>query len=406
MVKNGYSGKEKDILEMVNFPAIYIANGTAILLLIVILLSLKSPIRHGLFEEKIFYTMIILNIMQCFIETAGFIMDGKIGYGYRTLTIVLNTILFINSTIFAYLWVVYVDFKLFTDMKRIKRIYPFVAIPAMLTIIGCLVNLITPVYFLIDEYNVYQRAGLYIIPYAVTYFYIAYGVILIYSYRKKVLKYLFFPALVFITPIMLGTLLQFFFYGYSLMWLGVAIGMVSLFVSFQNEASYIDVLSGLYNRQYLNNTLLMHSKKGDTPYTLAGIMLDIDGFKSINDKFGHLVGDEAILIAGKILRTAVGNQGTIFRCGGDEFVILMQINSQKEIIDMIDIIKTQTTLFNESEKKPYKIHFSIGYSTYESKLDSVDNFLRKIDVSMYEDKKRKIYEGILPDRRDVLNKHS
>ncbi|HHT25311.1 MAG TPA: GGDEF domain-containing protein [Clostridiaceae bacterium] len=389
---------------MINFPAIYIANGTAILLLAVILLNFKSPLRHGLFEEKIFYAMVILNILQCFLESAGFFMDGKMEDGYRTLTLVLNTTLFINSIIFSYLWVIYVDYKLFANMKRIKRLYSFVAIPAVLTIIGCLINLVTPVFFLIDEYNVYQRADLYIIPYAVTYFYVAYGVILIYLYRKKVHKYLFFPALVFITPIIIGSLLQFFFYGYSLMWLGVAVGIVSLFISVQNEAAYIDVLTGLFNRQYFNKMLLLYSEKGDTPYILAGIMLDIDGFKSINDRFGHLVGDDAISITGKILRTAVNNKGIIFRCGGDEFVILMQVNSQKEITDMIDIIKTQATLFNESEKKPYKITYSIGYSTYKSKHDSIDNFLRRIDVSMYEEKNRKICEGILPDRRDALNK--
>ncbi|NLM19800.1 MAG: diguanylate cyclase, partial [Clostridiaceae bacterium] len=286
--------QRKGTFEMFNFPAIYIANGTAILLLLVILLSLKRPLRHGLFEEKIFYAMVILNILQCLIESIVFSVDGNMGHGYRTLSLVLNDILFINNIIFAYLWVVYVDFKLFTDMKRIKRIYSFVAIPAILIIIGCLINLVTPVFFVVDEYNIYQRTDLYIIPYAVTYFYLAYGMILIYSYRKKVHKYLFLPAIMFMVPIMIGSLLQFFFYGYSLVWLGVAVGMISLFINVQNEASYVDTLSGLFNRQYLNNILLLHSEKRDPARALAGIMLDIDGFKSINDRLGHLVGDDAI----------------------------------------------------------------------------------------------------------------
>ena len=388
---------------MINFPAIYIANGTAILLLLVILLSLKRPLRYGLFEEKIFYAMVVLNILQCIIESAGFFLNGNMGYGYRTLSIVLNTILFINSSIFTYLWVIYADYKLFTDMKRIKRIYSFVAIPAILIIIGYLINLVTPVFFVVDKYNVYQRTDLFFIPYIVTYFYVAYGIILIHFYRKKVHKYLFLPAILFMTPIVIGSLLQFFFYGYSFMWLGVAIGMNSLFINVQNEESYVDTLSGLFNRQYLNK-LLLYSKKRDATRALAGILLDIDGFKSINDRFGHLVGDDAISVTGKILRKAVGDKGVICRFGGDEFVILMYINSQKEIIDMIDMLKTQATLFNESEKKPYKINFSIGYNTYESNHEAIDDFLKKIDASMYEDKKRKICEGILPDRRDVLDK--
>ena len=71
----------------------------------------------------------------------------------------------------------------------------------------------------------------------------------------------------------------------------------------------------------------------------------------------------------------------------------------KFIIDAFETIKTQATLFNETEKKPYKIIFSIGYSTYESKHESIDDFLKKIDASMYEEKKRKIIEKIIPDRR-------
>jgi diguanylate cyclase (GGDEF)-like protein len=86
----------------------------------------------------------------------------------------------------------------------------------------------------------------------------------------------------------------------------------------------------------------MHSNKGDTARTLAGIMLDIDGFKSINDKFGHLVGDDAIFTAGQIIRSVAGQKGIFCRYGGDEFVILLYINSQNEITDMIDSIITST----------------------------------------------------------------
>lgn len=62
---------------MINFPAIFIANGTAILLLSIILLSLKKPLRHGLLEEKIFYLMIIINILQCLIESSVFFLMAK-----------------------------------------------------------------------------------------------------------------------------------------------------------------------------------------------------------------------------------------------------------------------------------------------------------------------------------------
>ena len=382
---------------MYNFPAIYIANGTAILLLLVVMLSIRKPLHHGLFEEKMYYAMIVINIMQCILEVVTFLLNGKIEY--RTLTVVLNVLLFSNSLIFSFFWTIYADYKLFADMRRIRRIYPFIAIPAVLMIIGCFINLVTPVFFVIDEYNVYQRTDLFFLTYVVTYSYLVYGVVLISMYRKKVHKYLFLPAILFMIPVVIGSALQFAFYGYSLVWLGVSIGMIWLFINVQNEASYVDMLSGLFNRQYLNDILLMHSRKGDKGSILAGIMLDIDSFKEINNKFGHLVGDEAISAVGKILHTAVGSKGISCRYGGDEFIILMKTDSQKEIMDMIDTVRTKAALFNEAEKTPYQIHFSIGHSTYQSGHESTDAFLKRIDTAMYEDKRRKIDEGIIPDRR-------
>ena len=381
-----------------NYPTILITNGIAVLLLLVVLLSMKKPLRHSLPEEKMYYAMVFLNILQCFVEVAAFWVNGKTGY--RNLSLALNVILFSNSIIFAFLATIYADYKLFADMKRIKRIYPFVAIPAMITISGCLINLVTPVFFMIDQNNVYHRTDLFFLTYVVTYSYLAYGVILIYLYRKKVNKYLFLPVVLFMIPVAAGSLLQAFFYGYSFMWLGVSIGMLWLFISIQNEASYVDTLSGLFNRQYLNDILLMHSKKGDNNSSvLAGIMFDIDSFKNINSSFGHLVGDDAISTVGKILHRAVGSKGISFRYGGDEFIILMKTSSPKEIMDMIDTIKAKAELFNESEKKPYKLCFSIGYSIYQSKYDSIDDFLKKMDAAMYDDKRKKIREGVIPDRR-------
>ncbi len=67
----------------------------------------------------------------------------------------------------------------------------------------------------------------------------------------------------------------------------------------------------------------------------------------------------------------------------------MNIHSWREVTDITDAVKKQVTLFNESAKKPYKISFSIGQSIFRTKHETIDDFLKKIDRLMYEDKKRK-----------------
>ncbi|MDD3222362.1 MAG: GGDEF domain-containing protein, partial [Lachnospiraceae bacterium] len=261
--------------------------------------------------------------------------------------------------------------------------------PAFLISVGSIVNLFTPVFFHITENNIYQRTGLYIIPYIFTYLYLAYGVVLIYCYRNKVKKYLFLPAIIFMVPILLGSLLQFFFYGLSLVWIGVAVALVSLYVNVQNEASCIDVLSGLYNRQYLNHYLYSESKRSNSKKMLAGILLDVDHFKHINDEFGHLVGDDAIASAGDILRNSVSEDGLATRFAGDEFVVVKLIEDEQEVIDTLQRIEENTKKFNEDAEKDYQLQFSMGYSIYDRKSDSIDTFLSRMDGAMYAEKRKK-----------------
>ena len=79
---------------------------------------------------------------------------------------------------------------------------------------------------------------------------------------------------------------------------------------------------------------------------------------------------------------------------GDEFIILMYVNSQNEILDMIESIKHKQHC-STIKKEPYKINFSFGYSTYDSKHESVDT--KKIDVLCIKTRRR--FVKIIPDRR-------
>lgn len=344
--------------------------------------------------------MLAMTIIQCVTESAAFFVDGNNFAGLREVSLVLNSLLYINNILFSFAWTVYADFKLFGDNQRIKKYYGFVGIPALLVTIGSIVNLFTPVFYRISEGNVYSRTELFIIPYIFTYLYLAYGVGIIYKYRKKVRKYLFLPAIIFMIPILLGSLLQFFFYGFSLVWIGVAIAIVSLYINVQNEVSYVDPLSGLFTRQYMNHYLDQEIKKQpNSGKMLAGIMMDIDNFKSINDNFGHLVGDDAILAAGQIMHKAASEGDFAVRFAGDEFVIICLADSYAYIDRIISSITDITEEYNETEKKPYKLSFSMGYSVYGGSDDSADAFLGRMDAAMYEHKRSKIEKRQLPDRR-------
>lgn len=397
------SSRKLEVKIMINLPSVFVANGAALLLLIITMIGSRRTLNHNTTENSIFNIMMISNALQCAVETATFCIDGSMAPGMHTLSLVLNAFIFINTGFFAYVWTIYADYKLFSDIKRIHRIYPFVGIPFFLICAAGVVNLITPVFFDVSDQNVYSRTPLFAITYILSYAYMAYGVVLIYRFRKKTHKYLFVPAILFMIPIVICSVLQFFFYGMSFVWLGVAISLVSLYLNIQNEASYIDSVSGLFTRQYLNRYLYMVTEHSCERKMVGGIMLDIDNFKGINDEYGHFVGDDAIASAGKILMESISSSSNClaFRFAGDEFMIIQIINSADELKCTANEIKKNVDAFNGQGHSPYKIQFSFGFSVYDYKKDSINEFLRRMDTAMYAEKKSKQRMAVLSEQSTI-----
>lgn len=372
---------------MANLPVVFVSNGAAVMMLIILFYSSQRIMKHRFMDEKLFIFMIFSTVFQCVVETATYCIDGVVFTNSRIIALVLNSLLFINNIVFAYVWTLYADYKLFGDTGRLKKKYPLLAVPAVLVTVASIVNLFTPVFFSVDAGNVYHRTNLYIIPYFFTYLYLLFGVAMVYRFRNKVGRYLFLPAILFMVPILIASIIQFFCYGFSLVWLGVAIALCSLYINIQNEAIYIDSLSGVFTRQYMNRYIETEYEKVSFK-KLGGIMIDVDQFKSINDQFGHLVGDDAIVSVGKILHTDPDPTEFVARYAGDEFVVLKRVESEEELSALIGRIKKQTERFNQTENKPYKLSFSYGISVLEP-VDTIDTFLKKMDMSMYENKNRK-----------------
>ncbi len=374
---------------MVDLPSVLIANAIGVALMIILLISNRLNARNVFFDEKIFELMALLTMLLCICEAGGFVLDGRMFPGARLLSVFLNTILFVVDIFFAFIWTVYVDYKLFEDFSRIRKIYPFVAIPALIIIFMSASNFITGIFFTVNEANVYQRSDWVFLPYLVTYGYLIYGMALVYICRRKLKKYIFLPAIIFLIPVFIGSFLQLCFYGLSLIWPSVAVGVVSLYINIQNEASWVDSLTGLYNRQYLDRYLTYQIQKTWNKKMLAGILMDADSFKEINDTLGHSMGDDALRSIGQILRLTIQGKGFVARYAGDEFIVIRSISDPQEMVDLMDAIHRGTEQFNAAGTKPYKVSLSMGFSVFRAEGDSVDDFLRRMDEGMYQEKRRK-----------------
>lgn len=148
-----------------------------------------------------------------------------------------------------------------------------------------------------------------------------------------------------------------------------------------------DSLTGIYNRgatqKLIESTLEL---RGDQEHAL--ILCDIDDFKSVNDTFGHGIGDEAIKTVANLLSSVFDYDSVVGRIGGDEFVVLCRnINGDYEgLKEKLERFKTEDPHV-EAGGRVRKITLSVGVAIYPQDADTYEGLYKNADVALYEAKK-------------------
>ena len=143
------------------------------------------------------------------------------------------------------------------------------------------------------------------------------------------------------------------------------------------KLSTIDLLTGVYNRNEMNN-YMQGLLKDEEDFSIGLLFIDINGLKKVNDFSGHLMGDDLIKRAAEVLKAKFGHS-RIFRAGGDEFVVVIESVNEKEINKIIDDLR------EEAKKK--NVSFAIGYSLKKSRKELLEA-LNEADEAMYFDKRQ------------------
>lgn len=151
-----------------------------------------------------------------------------------------------------------------------------------------------------------------------------------------------------------------------------------------------DALTGLPNRALfldrLQNALaLAHREKS----RLAVLYIDMEGFKSVNDKFGHLVGDKLLQQIGLRLKRSIRASDTVARLGGDEFVVMLNgIESAQDAKRVAGKVLVAMSRLYPVEEQSLQILPSLGMAVYPEDGETDDALLRHADNAMYEAKRR------------------
>jgi len=155
-----------------------------------------------------------------------------------------------------------------------------------------------------------------------------------------------------------------------------------------SDASIVDQLTGLYNRRYIDTILDQQYGLFKRHFQRFGlVMIDVDKFKSINDQFGRLAGDEALKFVASVLQRTMRSMDFLARFGGDEFVIVCPLvelegveNLGKRIVELVhhSVLSSQS-----SPKDVIELSVSVGGSMVDNKDTLATDIIARADEALY-----------------------
>ena len=364
-----------------NLPAIYIANAAGIMLMVGVLTGSTWKKQKSRESQSILAICITL-IIACIADPICFYADGRDGAIYGFLVFSMNTILYATNLVLGAFWICMVDRHINGRVTAVVNVLLLSLSGA--GAIGLIANCFTPLVFYVDSSNVYHRSFVYWCYSAIGYGYFMIALIIYIVGLVRGGRFKYFPILQVFVPAVIGAVAQSIVYGISVIWPACAVGVTLMIISLQNENIHIDKLTGMYNRYYMDYIQKKRrSKKG-----FCMILVDMDDFKKINEKYGRSEGDEALLAVADILRTVVGARGTVIRYAGDEFLMLVNTTDPNEVNTKVTMTEYGINRFNEESSKPYKLSASISQGIFNLKDRTMAEAFEMVDAGMYESKKK------------------
>lgn len=228
--------------------------------------------------------------------------------------------------------------------------------------------------FSYTEDNEFVRGPLGITPFIVAGFYV---VVLLVLTIKDCRKGSFMEALIVSAIVILAftsTIMESLFHFRAIQNASIGTSITFYYLFLHSNRNNRDPLTGtLTRRRFYLDAEKYHASLS------AVISLDLNDLKRINDQFGHMEGDKALVTSTSVIKNLMGRRSSIYRIGGDEFMILCYKLNEKNVQDLIGRIQA------ELEKTPYQC--AIGYAMYSYQM-VFDQACQIADNAMYENKRR------------------
>jgi len=339
-------------------------------------------------DSRLYRLLLASTAFILVVDSASWAFDGLAGEFCRGAVFAGNFFYYLVHTIPVALFVLYSDYQIFKDEARFRRFIPPLAIIEAFVAALVVLSLFDGALFTVDEASHYVRGPWFPVFAATQYGIVAYVLFHVIRHRRKANRRVFLSLLAYPIPLLMAALIQMRFVGLTLIWPATALFLVVAAFNLENRRSKTDYLTGVANRRSLDEELERRIASGGAAGKLCGLLLDVDDFKAINDRFGHEAGDMALEDVANILSSSVRVDDYVARMGGDEFVVLAELRSELEAESLVRRIELSVENHNASNNRPYQLSLSIGRLGYDrGKGIGASEFLALLDADMYSRKK-------------------
>jgi diguanylate cyclase (GGDEF) domain len=336
--------------------------------------------------NRLFMWIMGLTAFAIMLEILSVILNNPNLKQFMVMQKIVNVLGFSVTPIIPFLGYIFSKEWVNRYQKDKIKLNKILLLPLLINGIMAFVSYSVNLLFYVTSENTYERGPLFFILPCVSYFYFGYNLYFIYKQRKRfswwelrIFNLFYIAAGVF-------TGIQIVYSSYLTIWNGTAMMIVIIYIFILNDQVHRDRLTGLENyssyERYIENISFKKINK------LFIINIDIDDFKSVNDKFGHNEGDEALkMFANLLIDSFPLRRKKLIRVGGDEFLILLEVE-RKEIVDnYIQNLNKNIEAYNKTKEKPYELKFSYGVACCSNSKEDIHDILKCADKLMYEQKR-------------------
>lgn len=336
-----------------------------------------------------FFLAFIVSDLVCELGDRGFYP------GDQAFAKIATSLYYLFYTLGAACWYYFTEIELETHRVGKDKKYMIVtSIPVFILSLLLCSNYVTGSLFYITKQGEFHRGYLNLVTYIIPCFYLCLASTRAFMEAFKKENYVnknSYLNLAFFALTTIGfCIVQFFYGGSPLPCIGITMASVMAFINPQQMQVSLDPLTQLNNRQYMIRYLSYKMAHRTSGMFLYLMIIDLDEFKEINDTYGHVEGDQALMRLTAVLKdTASAFRCFVSRYGGDEFIIIHEAANELEMQALIRHLHEKLDEANRNSDAEYKIQISTGYAQYDESIRYVPEFIECADKSLYKNKKRK-----------------